>query len=273
MFSFNSPEGACPDCAGLGDTRRISAERLIPDKSLSLREGAIVCNGFKSMGGDSWMGPLAAAALQEFGVTPDTAVYEIEITVTDNHRGDLIAAIKIDGQAVAGTTANKIVFANTYDAEATEIVISGTKVLNGRDLVEGEFTFELYENGNKIDSTVNKADGTFAFKAIEVDEEGRFVYTVKELKGDRQHVTYDETVYTVTATVTDNGDGTYTVEYAYAVGTETADGMVFTNVYEEPKPPIPSTGDRPDLTIWCAMLFISTATLGTTLYFRKRKES
>lgn len=211
--------------------------------------------------------------VKEFGVTPDTAVYEIEITVTDNHRGDLIAAIKIDGQAVTGTTASKIVFANTYDAEATEIVISGTKILNGRDLVEGEFTFELYENGNKIDSTVNKADGTFAFQAIEVDEEGRFVYTVKELKGDRQHVTYDETVYTVTVTVTDNGDGTYKVEYAYAVGTETADGMVFTNVYEEPKPPIPSTGDRPDLTIWCAMLFISTATLGTTLYFRKRKES
>ena len=72
MFSFNNPEGACPDCAGLGDTRQISAERLIPDKSLSLREGAIVCNGFKSMGEDSWMGPLVAAVGGDLGFTLDT---------------------------------------------------------------------------------------------------------------------------------------------------------------------------------------------------------
>ena len=76
MFSFNSPEGACPDCAGLGNTRRISADRLIPDRSLSLREGAIVCNGFKSMGEDSWMGPLVAAVGEDFGFTLDTPLSE-----------------------------------------------------------------------------------------------------------------------------------------------------------------------------------------------------
>ena len=74
MFSFNNPQGACPDCAGLGDTRRISPERLIPDRSLSLREGAIVCNGFKSMGEDSWMGPVAAAMGEDLGFTLDTPI-------------------------------------------------------------------------------------------------------------------------------------------------------------------------------------------------------
>ena len=74
MFSFNNPAGACPDCAGIGDTRRISPELLIPDKSLSLREGAIVCNGFKSMGEDSWMGPLVAAMGEDFGFTLDTPI-------------------------------------------------------------------------------------------------------------------------------------------------------------------------------------------------------
>ena len=74
MFSFNNPQGACPDCAGLGDTRRISPERLIPDKSLSLREGAIVCNGFKSMGEDSWTGPVAAALGEDLGFTLDTPI-------------------------------------------------------------------------------------------------------------------------------------------------------------------------------------------------------
>ena len=74
MFSFNNPQGACPDCAGLGDTRRISPERLIPDKTLSLREGAIVCNGFKSMGEDSWTGPVAAALGEDLGFTLDTPI-------------------------------------------------------------------------------------------------------------------------------------------------------------------------------------------------------
>ena len=76
MFSFNNPQGACPDCAGLGDTRRISPERLIPDRSLSLREGAIVCNGFKSMGEESWMGPVAAAMGEDLGFTLDTPIAE-----------------------------------------------------------------------------------------------------------------------------------------------------------------------------------------------------
>ncbi len=76
MFSFNNPQGACPDCGGLGDTRQISAARLIPDTSLSLREGAIVCNGFKSMTEDSWMGPIVAAVGEDLGFTLDTPIRE-----------------------------------------------------------------------------------------------------------------------------------------------------------------------------------------------------
>ena len=72
MFSFNSPTGACPACAGLGDTRVISPEKIIPDLSLSLREGAIVVNGFKSIDEKSWNGPLVLAALCEIGCTLDT---------------------------------------------------------------------------------------------------------------------------------------------------------------------------------------------------------
>lgn len=210
---------------------------------------------------------------KEFGITPDTTAHKIEITVTDNHNGDLIAAIRVNGHSVTGSTGEKVLFENTYDAEATDILIAGKKVLNGRDLVDGEFTFALYENGDEIDTAVNKADGTFTFDDIEVDREGRFVYTVKEIKGDKQHVTYDETVYTVTVTVTDNGDGTYKVEYAYAAGTQSADGMVFTNVYAEPLPPIPSTGDRADLPILIALLFVSAVGFGTAYYLKKRKES
>ncbi len=72
MFSFNSPTGACPSCAGLGDLRVISPEKIIPDLSLSLRQGAIVCNGFKTIDEKSWNGPLILAALREIGYDIDT---------------------------------------------------------------------------------------------------------------------------------------------------------------------------------------------------------
>ena len=71
MFSFNNPIGACPDCAGIGNMQRISVPKLIPDKSLSLREGGIAVNGFKTMTEDSWTGPLIAAVGEAYGFTLD----------------------------------------------------------------------------------------------------------------------------------------------------------------------------------------------------------
>ena len=74
MFSFNNPAGACPECSGLGVFRQISVDKIIPDRSLSLREGAIAVNGFKSMDEESWKGPLYAAVGERFGFTVDTPI-------------------------------------------------------------------------------------------------------------------------------------------------------------------------------------------------------
>ena len=71
MFSFNAPDGACPRCAGLGALTRVSEKKLMPDKSLSLREGGIACNGFKSLEEESWNGPLIEAVGRKFGFTMD----------------------------------------------------------------------------------------------------------------------------------------------------------------------------------------------------------
>ncbi|MBQ7661543.1 MAG: excinuclease ABC subunit UvrA [Clostridia bacterium] len=71
MFSFNAPDGACPKCAGLGGLSRISEKKLIPDRSLSLRDGAIACNGFKSLEEESWNGPLIEAVGKKFGFRMD----------------------------------------------------------------------------------------------------------------------------------------------------------------------------------------------------------
>jgi len=74
MFSFNNPQGACPHCSGLGQTRKISIERIIPNKNLSLSEGAINVNGFKTLEEESWNGPLFRAVGEKFGFTLDMPI-------------------------------------------------------------------------------------------------------------------------------------------------------------------------------------------------------
>ena len=72
MFSFNNPTGACPKCFGLGSLRKLSVDKIIPDKSLSLHDGAIAVNGFKSLEEESWNGPLFIAVGKRFGFDLDT---------------------------------------------------------------------------------------------------------------------------------------------------------------------------------------------------------
>ncbi len=75
MFSFNNPYGACPDCSGLGVHRVLSVEKIIPDTSLSLRQGAIVVNGFKTIT-DNWTGRLYEEVGKAHGFTLDTPLCE-----------------------------------------------------------------------------------------------------------------------------------------------------------------------------------------------------
>jgi len=77
MFSFNNPAGACDVCAGLGEMRSMSVDKLVPDKSLSLRQGAVDCNGFKSLGEDTWTGPLILAVGKKYGFTLDTPIKDM----------------------------------------------------------------------------------------------------------------------------------------------------------------------------------------------------
>ncbi len=74
MFSFNNPQGACPRCAGIGDMRRISVARIIPNRDLSLRDGAIAVNGFKSLEEESWNGPLFIEVGKRHGFDLNTPI-------------------------------------------------------------------------------------------------------------------------------------------------------------------------------------------------------
>ncbi len=91
MFSFNNPAGACPECAGLGVHRRLDTERIIPDKSLTIRGGAIAVNGFKSMDEETWNGPLFSAVGARHGFDVDTPIEQFSKKALDvlmNGSGD-----------------------------------------------------------------------------------------------------------------------------------------------------------------------------------------
>ncbi len=83
MFSFNNPIGACPECSGIGNMQRVSVKKLIPHKHLSLRDGGINVNGFKTMTEDSWTGPLLAKVGQEYGFTLDTPLSDFSERAMD----------------------------------------------------------------------------------------------------------------------------------------------------------------------------------------------
>ena len=76
MFSFNNPAGACPHCAGIGDMRRVAVDRIIGDDRLSLSQGAIAVNGFKTLEEQSWNGPLFMAVGKKHGFDLDTPICE-----------------------------------------------------------------------------------------------------------------------------------------------------------------------------------------------------
>ena len=77
MFSFNNPTGACPRCFGIGSLRKLSVDKIIPDRSLSLNNGAIAVNGFKSLDEESWNGPLFIAVGERFGFDLETPLEEL----------------------------------------------------------------------------------------------------------------------------------------------------------------------------------------------------
>ncbi len=74
IFSFNNPTGACPTCAGLGDMQRVAVKKLIPHPEMSLRQGAIQVNGFKTLDTESWNGPLFEAVGRYVGYDMDQPI-------------------------------------------------------------------------------------------------------------------------------------------------------------------------------------------------------
>lgn len=163
---------------------------------------------------------------QDGTITYSDAVLDVMVNVTDDGNGQLTAT--------ANKTAADLTFTNTYTPTATTATITGTKALTGRDLAEGEFSFDLKDaDGNVVQTVQNGADGTFGFAPLQLDKVGTYVYTVSERAGATANgVTYDTMVFTATVTVTENAE-THALEtqVAYSKGGKAADAVAFSNSY------------------------------------------
>lgn len=167
------------------------------------------------------------------GITYSGNVAEITVTVTPNKKGELSA----DVQVTSGETEFKNTYAaNSVDSSVTD-KIKVTKVLTGRDLKAGEFSFELREglgeDAKVIETVKNDANGNVKFKAVKYTEIGQHIYTLSEVKGNAGGIAYDDTVYTIVTTIADNGKGQLvaTHELKDAKDAKDVKSIEFKNVY------------------------------------------
>ena len=161
------------------------------------------------------------------GVTNDAKLSrEVSFTVIDDGKGNLSVSHKPDGDVA-------FAFTNTYNVKPVTDQITATKVLTGRDMAEGEFSFELVEGEGKDAKVVatgkNAADGKITMSAVKYDKPGKHTYTLREVNGGTtsKGVTYSDAKFTIVTTITDNGDGTLSAQHVL----KNAEAAIFKNTY------------------------------------------
>ena len=183
-------------------------------------------------------------ATPESAITYDETVHTVTVTVTKDATGQLKAEVQYDGKKDAPT------FTNTYTPPTpptpSEKQITTSKILEGRDLQGGEFSFNLLdENGTVLQTKQNAADGTVTFDAIAYTEAmiGTHKYTIKEVvPADKANIQYDEGQVDVTVTVTKD-EASNVIQAVVSYGEK----KTFIN---KVIPPTPPTIDIPELKLY-----------------------
>lgn len=177
------------------------------------------------------------------GVTNDAGTHVITVRVVDDGYGNLSVVKSTDGAAAMGMD---FTFTNSYAVTpvgptspsdpSAQGGVSMTKTLSGRDLKDGEFSFEMIAadgSGTVVSTGVNAADGTVTLPGVTFNEPGEYPYVIREVQGDAGGVTYDDAVYGAVARVVDNGDGTLGVSWRVTDATDApVQAMTFTNGYK-----------------------------------------
>lgn len=173
------------------------------------------------------------------GVRYSGTTYHVNTTVFDTGNGKLAVTHELVEEGPA-------TFTNAYETTPADVTITAHKELLGATLTDGQFAFQLTGMGSDLRAT-NDAQGNVAFPHLLLTEPGTYTYELRELNDGQEGVTYDERVYVVTVTVTDDGLGHLSAE----VSMDAADGaLAFTNTYTPPvtpeEPPAPKPPTKPD---------------------------
>ncbi len=178
--------------------------------------------------------PAGAVDNKYQGITYDTTELTWTVEVKDNGDGTISTVAKL-----GGVTNGEAKFTNNYTAAPATAQVGGKKTLNGKTLTANNFRFDLVDaEGNIVKQALNTAPaqgetfGTFQFEALTFTAVGTYTYTIKEyvpegaVNNKYNGVTYDDTEYTWTVTVTDPGSGVLTAAVL------SADEAAFVNTYE-----------------------------------------
>ena len=230
-------------------TDQITATKVLDGRDLKadefsfelVEDGEVVATGANDADGKITMGKITYTAagkhtyiLREAkgaegnGITYDSTTYTIVTTVTDDGNGKLTVKHELQG-------ANEAKFNNSYKPNLNEFSVTdeikANKVLTGRDLKDGEFSFELVEGEGEDAKVVatgkNAADGKITMSAVKYDKAGTHTYTLREVKGNAGGITYSDAKFTIETTITDNGDGTLKAEHVL----KDAEAATFENTY------------------------------------------
>lgn len=210
---------------------------------------------------------------------------EATVTVERDEAARSLKVTKVE-YSNANADATAALFDNRYDAKDVKVALGATKTLSGATLKADQFEFVLRDaGGNEVARAKNAADGAIAFPelAYSLDQIGgrgkskTFEYTIEEVAGSEDGVTYDKAVHKVKVVVSDDGvSGKLIAEVAYDGA---ANVPVFENTYtphtpkDSPKKPggMPSTGDNaPVLASVIAAMGLLALAAGLKMTRRKR---
>lgn len=252
MFEFTNAYSVTPVDSSVTD--QIPVSKSLVGRELVEREflfelvenGQVVARGTNDAGGNVDMSAVmyttagehdyvlreVGAGTTHNGVTFDGKSIAIHTSVVDNGEGSLVVK-----HTLATDDANAA-FVNTYAHSTTSVVLGATKVLSGKALADGQFTFALTAEDGTVYQAKNDATGSVAFPALTFAEPGTYVYTISEVNDKQANVTYDTATYNVVVNVVDDGQGNLVATVAYDDGA----APTFKNSYTEPPAPTPTPG-------------------------------
>ena len=182
------------------------------------------------------------------GVTYDANTYMVRVQLADKEGQGTLIVDSIQFFAADGETPldnNAVVFNNSYAAEGVDLTVTAQKQLTGRSMTDGEFSFRLSCNDDPANeqTVTSDANGRIAFALHYDDKDGTgtqetHTYTVTEVRGDNDTITYDDTAYTFTVEVIDDGTGHLTTKVTQP------EAMVFRNVYTPKATSITLAGNK-----------------------------